>query len=171
MDSNANITGLADLQKMLERLAPDIEKKVMRGALRAGQKQVLEQARAAVHPISGDLAKSLRIKTRAKGGCVSATLVVGNKTAYYAHMVEFGTAPHFIRPKGKKSLFFAGLTKEVINHPGARKKPFMRPAFDQAASGESAAFEAVKAYLAKRINKELSKLPDETDGVTDGGGQ
>ena len=42
----------------------------------------------------------------------------------------------------------------------------MRPALDAAAGEGSAAFEAVKAYLAARIDKELSKLPDETDEVT-----
>jgi len=40
--------------------------------------------------------------------------------ARYAHLVEFGTAPHF-QPNR-----FGG-----IMHPGARPKPFMRPAFEE----------------------------------------
>ena len=162
----ANITGLSDLQALLDQLPANIEKKVMRGALRAGQKVVLDQARQAVHNVSGDLAQSLRIKTSARGGKVSATVVAGNAKAYYARMVEFGTAAHLIKPKKGKALTFGGREYASLRHPGAKKKPFMRPALDAAAGEGSAAFEAVKAYLAARIDKELAKLPDETDEVT-----
>lgn len=162
----ASITGLSDLQALLDQLPANIEKKVMRGALRAGQKVVLDQARQAVHNVSGDLAQSLRIKTSARGGKVSATVVAGNAKAYYARMVEFGTASHLIKPKKGRALAFGGREYASLRHPGAKKKPFMRPALDAAAGEGSAAFEAVKTYLAARINKELAKLPDETDEVT-----
>jgi len=59
---------------------------------------------------------------------------------YYAVYVEFGTAPHIIRPKNKKALswtsgkggggerFFA----KVVHHPGTAPQPFIRTAFDTA---------------------------------------
>lgn len=166
MTLEANISGLSDLQALLDKLPANIEKKVMRGALRAGQKVILEQARQAVHSVSGDLADSLRIKTGARRGRVTATVVAGNAKAYYARMVEFGTAAHLIKPKKGKALVFGGREYASLRHPGAKKKPFMRPALDAAAGEGSQAFEAVKTYLAARINKELDKLPDETDEVT-----
>ena len=161
------INGLEELQKMLDQLPVNVEKKVVRGALRAGQKVVLDQAKATIHNVSGELANSLRISTRAgKDGKISSRVVAGNKTAFYAHMVEFGTAKHLIKPKSRKSMVIAGMMREVVNHPGAKKKPFMRPAADAAAHENSEAITAFKKYLARRINKEMAKLPDETDGVT-----
>jgi HK97 gp10 family phage protein len=170
------VTGLSELNDMLARLPVDIEKKLMRGALRAGQKVVLEKAKqnAPVAPPnsenahlygakSGSLQDSLSIKTRIKNGKIISTVKAGNKVAYYAHMVEFGTSQHWIRPKGAKSLFFAGLMKDAVNHPGAKKKPFMRPALDWAGTADSPAFQAVQAYLQGKITKELAKLPDEAD--------
>lgn len=58
----------------------------------------------------------------------------GDKFAhYYAHLVEFGAKPHSLA-KGasakKGKLQGAGSM-----HPGARKKPFMRPAFDAEKAG------------------------------------
>lgn len=41
------------------------------------------------------------------------------RARYIAHLVEFGTAPHF-----QKNF------KGGFNHPGARAQPFFRPAFD-----------------------------------------
>lgn len=152
--SEIQITGLKELNDLLQRLPAKIEANVLRGALRAGQKEILQAAKANVPVQSGDLRASLRIKTRSKKGVVSATLVAGNKKAYYARMVEFGTARHFIKPKNRKSLFFAGLAREVVDHPGAVASPFMRPAWD---ASQTAALEAFRAYVANRLPKELQK--------------
>lgn len=51
--------------------------------------------------------------------------------ADYGRYVEFGTAPHIIKPVNKKALSFKVdgnkvLTKEV-HHPGTRPQPFIRP--------------------------------------------
>lgn len=148
------ITGLAELHKALQELPAKIEGNIMRGAMRAGQKVILDAAKAKAPVKSGALRDSLRIKTRSKNGEVSATLVAGNKDAYYAHMVEFGTAQHFIKPKKFKSLFFAGLAREVVDHPGARPAPFMRPAFD---GSSQQALTAVGDYIATRLPKEIKK--------------
>ena len=180
MDSSTQVAGLADLQAAMDRFSVDLEKKMLRGALRAAQKVVLDEAKRlcpAAPPSaenaktygtkSGDLQKSLRISTSAKNGVVKALLKAGNKKAFYAHMVEFGTAAHFIKPKSSKSLFIAGLMRDGVQHPGAQKKPFMRPAMDNKIP---AATQAFADYLRTRIDNETAKtmpmLPDETDGVT-----
>lgn len=163
----AKIDGLAELHKQLQALPLNIERKLMRGALRAAQKVVLEQARQNINNLSGELGASLRISTRVRrDGQISARVVAGNKKAFYAHMVEFGTGRHFIKPKNRKSLFFAGMAREVVDHPGATAKPFMRPAADAAMGNNSEAMEAFKAYLRSRITKEMDKLPDESDSTT-----
>lgn len=163
---DVKITGLAELQAMLDQLPAQIEKKLMRGALRAGQRMVLEQARQSIHNLTGDLAASIRVTTRARNGTVTATVKAGSKVAYYARFVEFGTSQHYIRPKVGKDLFFNGIARATVDHPGAKKRPFMRPAFDAAAQENSAAFRAVATYLQGRITAEMAQLPDEQDGVS-----
>lgn len=170
--ANEIVTGLAELQKQLDMLAPNIEKKLLRGALRAGQLVTAQIAKDKV-PVAqpsaenarlygsqpGSLRDSIRVSTSARGSRVVAKLKAGSKAAFYAHFVEFGTLAHVIN--GPLSL--GGKVYAKLDHPGAKAQPFMRPALDWAASGESESFKAVGAYLAQRITKELSKLPDETD--------
>jgi HK97 gp10 family phage protein len=177
MDSESVITGFADLQKQLDMLAPNIEKKLLRGALRAGQAVVAEVAKSKV-PASapssenqklyggyaGALRDSIRVSTTTRGGKITAKVTAGNKVAYYARFVEFGTAAHVINATKGSALSFGGKEYASLNHPGARMHPFMRPALDMASNGNSAALIAVAEYMKKRITKELDKLPDQTDG-------
>lgn len=152
--SDFQITGLVELNALLQTLPAKIEGNVMRSAMRAGQKVMLEAAKSNIPVKSGALRDSLKIKTSSRRGKVSATLVAGGKKAYYAHMVEFGTAQHFIKPKRARSLFFAGLAREVVDHPGARPSPFMRPAFDSSAPQ---ALTAVREYIATRLPREIER--------------
>jgi HK97 gp10 family phage protein len=161
MDSEV-ITGLDALGAQLAELAPNIQKKLMRGALRAGLKVTLQRAKSEIHNVSGDLSKSLRI-TSARNGVVKATLKAGSKDAYYAHMVEFGTAAHMIAAKDGKSVSIGGQQYSKVEHPGASARPFMYPALDAAAQNESEVFQAVGAYMGNKINENLPRLPDETD--------
>ena len=48
--------------------------------------------------------------------------------------------------------------REAIHHPGARKNPFMRIAFDSQWAG---AGERVRAYVSKRLTKEGIEMPDD----------
>lgn len=162
--SEQSVTGLAELQQFLDQLPAKLEKNVLRGAMRAGAKVQMERAKQivpveAAGPHAGALRDSLRIKTSVRNGVVKASVSAGNKKAYWARWVEFGTAPHFIKPKNRKSLFFAGLAREVINHPGAKKHPFMRPALDGTVQ---AAVQAVGAYIRKRLTKEGIQVPSES---------
>jgi HK97 gp10 family phage protein len=166
MANEIAIKGLSELQAQLDMLADNVQRKLMRGALRAGQKTVLEKARSEVHSVSGDLTSSLRVSTSARNGVVKATVKVGNTKAFYAHMVEFGTAAHLIEPKNGKALTLGGREYASLDHPGAKKHPFMRPALDAAAVQNSPAFLAVVDYLTNKISKELDKLPDEADAVS-----
>lgn len=72
---------------------------------------------------------------RRAGRTVKGEIKVPSK---YAHLVEFGTAPH---PIGKGSITSEALIKNGRGfksvggiHPGARPKPFMRPAYDASRS-------------------------------------
>ena len=154
---------MAELQRFLDQLPEKLQRNVLRGTMRAAAKVPMAEAKRtapvdAGGPHPGALRDSLRIKTSARGGVVKATVSAGSKVAYYARWVEYGTAAHFIKPKRRKSLFFAGLAREIIHHPGAKKKPFMRPALDRSAQ---AALAAAGTYLRKRLTKEGLDVPSE----------
>ena len=188
MANTVEIKGLKELDAVLKSLPQKIEQNVMRGALRAGQKVMLDAVREKLRSNgsvrSGDLINSLRIRFDRKAkkrGWLNSKLVVGNADAYYAHMVEFGTAAHFIRIRedakpnrqtrhGTKKYSYKTINKmvkrgslvigksfvgESVSHPGARPKPFMRPAFDES---QQAALEAFAEYVRKRLPKELKKV-------------
>lgn len=152
--SDIEIKGALELERALKELPDKIARNILRAALRAGGKVILERARAEVPVQSGALRDSLRVSTSLRGGVARASVKAGSGRAYYAHMVEFGTRRHWIKPKNRKSLFFAGIAREVIDHPGANDKPFMRPAFEQ---GASAATDAVADYIRKRLEKLAAK--------------
>jgi HK97 gp10 family phage protein len=154
-------------------------------AVKAGAKLIVAaaKARAPRRKRSGALKQSLGIKP-AKGtrGKTAAYAVIGprKKTvkfvpvgrggrtvkavpAFYAHLVEGGTKPHAL---AKGSRLARGKRSAVVKsgaggrHPGARAKPFLRPAFDSTVERAIAAAEAaLAAELAKVLAKAKPKRP------------
>lgn len=168
--TDQSLSGGAELDRLLQTLPTKVEKNILRAALRSGAAVYLKEVRSHIPAVSGDLRKSARITTRASRGSVSASVKVGDKKAFYANMVEFGTRPHVIsvteadrginRRTGNqisvstinRSLRLGGtLVGPSVNHPGSRPHPFMRPAAD---SGFTAAAEAVTAKIRERLTRE-----------------
>lgn len=154
MANEMHISGLAELDKLLKSLPAKIEGNIMRGAVRAGAKVMESRAKQLVPVDNGDLRNSIKVTTRSRRGKVTALVKAGDKKAFYAGMVEFGTARHFIKPKNRKSLFFAGMAREVVDHPGSKPTPFMRPALD---NSQQEAVNAAAAYIRARLAKEVAK--------------
>lgn len=71
------------------------------------------------------------IVSRAEGGGRNLGYVIGSNVNYAA-AVEYGTAPHVIKPKYKGALYWPGAAHPVaqVNHPGTRAQPFLRPAIE-----------------------------------------
>lgn len=177
--SDIVIKGLAELQRALDTLPARIEANIMRGALRAGAKVLAAEAKQNIHNISGNLALSVRYgcKVSKVEGKVTAYVRAGGKgqPGWYAHMVEKGTAAHWIRVKmearpsrmtrrGEKAYSIATLNRMAkrgslmiggrfigasVAHPGARKKPFLRPALDMRGQ---AAVERMREYIRTRLS-------------------
>lgn len=150
--SEIRVNGLAELQALLNTLPAKIEANILRGALRAGAKPIMQMARESA-PVGepseankrkynlykGALRDSLRISARIdrRSGDVIASVKAGGKSrktgadVFYAHIVEYtGAAPHG-------------------NHPGMMARPFMRNALD--AQSESAVVAAAE-YIKKRLS-------------------
>ena len=148
-----HVSGLTELGKVLQTFTLKLERNVIRGGLRQGANVVKEQVLVNV-PVAepsdrnreryggyaGALRDSVRVSTRSYRGKVSASVKAGGmKTkggadVYYANWVEYGTRPHMNGARG--------------HHPGARPKPFMRPALDTEAQR---AVIAVGNYMRNRL--------------------
>ena len=171
-DIHLEIKGLKELNNLLNKLPDKIAKKPLQNALRAGGNVVVKAAKAKAPVDTGLLRDSISVrKSKEKTGAVHYQVGVyqktGKKRPFYAHMIEFGTgayysgtggkslrAPYEIVPKKAGSLFFGGLFRESIIHPGIRPAPFMRPAVD---NYTDAALDSVVNYMQKRIPKEMKK--------------
>lgn len=183
------VTGLAELKRMMHELPARIEGNITRSALRAGQAVVLKQARLEVPAESGALRRSLRIRfdrKAARRGVVRVNLVAGDATAWYAHLVEYGTAsfytgsgrsvrkPYVISAKDSAGKRFGSREKRRINHgseagalywQGIMVEKVIHPGsrpkpFMRTAidKAQAAAIQAVQAYFASRVPQEVQKL-------------
>lgn len=175
------VDGLAELNAQLQTLSVKVESNILRGAVRAGQKVVLDKVRAGVPSDSGALKKSVKIKADRKAlrrGMVRADVTAGDKTAWYAHLIEFGTGafyegtggksvrrPYVIKAKTgsgaeastgakRRSLRIGGSFVSQVTHPGIKPQPFMRPAVDLM---QGPALDAFAAYVRKRLPIEIEK--------------
>lgn len=151
------IKGGAELARALQELPVKLEKNVLRGAIRAGAKVFLDEAKLRVPVASGKLRESLRISTRLVRGRVLGTVTAGGGKAnvFYAQFVEHGTAPHVIiagggTKAGRVLAAGARILGAKVDHPGAAPKPFMRPAFDTKAQS---ALDTVAEYIRVRLGK------------------
>lgn len=151
------IKGGAELQRALREFPVQVERRLLRGATKAGAEIIADEAKRLVPVDSGELRNTIRVEMSTRRGTVTASIAAGEgRKGWYAHIVELtGSAPHEIRPKGAASLFFAGLLRKVVEHPGMAPKPFMRPAFDGRAQ---AALDAMAAYLRTRIPQVAARL-------------
>lgn len=157
MSDLPHVKGLAELDTFLQQLPVKMERNILRSALRAGAKVVQDRAKQNIHSVSGVLAASIKVGTRARGGKVTAT--VGTRI-YYAKFVEYGTRPHTIQAKSAESLAIGGLYGffKSVDHPGiVHPSPFLRPAFD---AKVHEAVVAIGEQVKRRLTKEGLDVSD-----------
>lgn len=146
MADEIKVTGLDELNRYLQELPVKMERNVLRGALRQAANVIKPVAAANIHNVSGELAKSLKVRTGSKGGKVTAHVYT---RVFYAPLVEYkGAAPHTIKPKNKRALVINGQVFRWAQHPGMKPHPFMRPALDTMAQ---AAVIAAGNYIKVRL--------------------
>lgn len=146
------VKGGEDLAKFLRDLPEDLRRKAMRRAIGRAANVIRDEARLLAPKRTGKMAKSIKTVTRTKGTMVKATIRLRGKHSYLGLWAEYGTSPHYIGKAGglsgrqltkrAKADGTLGQTKMQINgqfvtlvyHPGARPRPFMRPALASKAS-------------------------------------
>lgn len=182
MAEESTIVGGRQLAQALQQLPTKIERNIMRAALAAGARVIRDDARQNVSVIDGALRRSIKVSTGSKRGTVTAKVKAGDRVAFYAHMVEYGTKPHLIKVKEEDRPINYRLTRKrgvltrvsmrtinrrglrignnfigpTVEHPGARPAPYMRPALDNK-TGEAIA--AVAAKVRERLTEQGINTP------------
>lgn len=154
--ADQSITGGRELDAFLQQLPVKVERNILRSALRAGGNEFKKDVQQNAPVDEGDLRRSVRVSTRSKKGTVYAYVKIGGRKAPHAHLVEFGTVAHMIYAKKNSALVVNGKAVREVSHPGAKAKPFARPAFD---TGAQPALAAVGAKIRERLTKEKINVP------------
>lgn len=112
------------LRRFFGRMSDDVARAVDRTRI-----DVQNEARRRAPVDTGRLRSS--IVSRTEGGGRQVGYVVGSNVNYAA-AVEYGTAPHVIKPRYKQALYWPGAAHPVaqVNHPGTKAQPFLRPAIE-----------------------------------------
>jgi HK97 gp10 family phage protein len=111
MKSDFKILGGDNLEKALASLAPAMEKRVAKGAIRAGAVVIRKEARDNAPVRGGTLRRAIQVVARkGPGALVSVVVRRGRKfrsrrqDAWYAGFVEFGTRYQPARPFMRRAL-------------------------------------------------------------------
>lgn len=156
------MSGMVDFTSFLATLPENMERNVLRGALRAGAEEYADGAREEC--TSDEVRASIKTSSRAEPGLVTAKIQTKGAGAYKAPWLEYGTDEHEITVQGDTvSLVIDGkFVGKTVHHPGARARPFMRPPL---ATRETAAVDAMIGYARKRLTKEglLQPAPEEPE--------
>lgn len=139
-DSSFKILGLRELQQDLRRLAPEMEGRISRRAIKAGAAVIVAAARKNAprraaqwegmkYKVPRGTLKRGIISVAGRGSRGQAVRMVGLRpTAWYGVQVEYGHA--LMRPRGK-----------TFGPGRVAPRPFLRPAFDE---NVAAAIEIIK---------------------------
>lgn len=141
------ILGLKSLNRKLKAL-PALAEAAIKLAMEQGADEIVAMMKRLVPVDNGDLRDSIgwtwgeapsysqRIGTvKSKTGNLKITIYAGNSKVRYAHLVEFGSAPHI------NGGIFAG-----TQNPGAKAQPFF-----------FVAFRALRRRTKSRITRAISK--------------
>ena len=156
------VMGDKELAKALKMLgSAKVVRALSRKAIVAANAPIRKAMKAKAPKDKGNLKKSIvsKVRTYPNGNVVGITgprnqLFMDNEGRWinpsrYAHIVEYGAAPHLIRRVTIDGTFYP-----VVQHPGAPAQPFMRPAW---AGSKGAAFNAARRKYATEIAKEAKK--------------
>ena len=130
MSLTFKVEGLDALDRAVRKLPKNVQKRVLKGALRAGGRVIAKDAKQRVPKKSGELKKSISVQAGKNQQDGATVFVATRPKAFYSHMIEFGTSKMPARP-------------------------FLRPAFD---ATQQEVIKKIGEALAKGILKETAKL-------------
>lgn len=176
------LKGGPELLATLDLFPNNVQRNVLRGALRAGAKIIRDEVKSTIPVRKGRLRRSITYGSQVRDGGPIGYVRLRGYVAYIGHFIEFGVSPHLIKSRATKTgersvvapaghtVRYIGKVRTnarslkigrkfvgpVIHHPGFASKPFMRPALDHKAKE---AIVAMGEYMAHRIQYGDIKAP------------
>ncbi len=167
---HVRITGTKSLRRVFKQLRRSAQIRAARDAVKAGLSPVNKAAKQNAKKVqdTGLLWKSIGARVLPRKKTTNKNLVVGfvgprpgkegmvngkkRNPVRYAHLVEFGTKPHKIKPQSGRTLRLGRnlFVRGSVNHPGVTAQPFLRPAFDGRVG-------AAKLAMAKAFRKSIAR--------------
>lgn len=128
----------------LRKLKPAIRQEI-ETATERNAKDVADLARRFMPPdVTGALRRSTKAEGYSDGPAIRWRVVSGDDEAFYARMVEFGTAPGV---RGSTAVNAKGRKRTVQrNHPGTPARPYFFPAY-----------RALRKRVKSRLSRGLSR--------------
>lgn len=130
--SVVELEGLDDVVRALRKRGLDV-RVGLEQIVHAGAALVLADAKTRA---PGHIADNLDKRTTAKRATRIEVSVGPVREKHLARWVEFGTRPHTIQPRSRKRRAKRALAipgwgvYRRVRHPGSRKQPFLRPAYE-----------------------------------------
>lgn len=129
-----SLTGLAELDKKLEGLERNMQRKALRQACRAVAKMVHAEARATVPRLTGALAKSLVVRATPAKQKRRSDIAVSVMTKeglfrgdqFYGGIVELGSAPRQTKAGANRGIMpeFRFLRNALYSYPATKLRVF-----------------------------------------------
>ena len=115
-----------DLKETSEEIRSDIQKVLVNSGFNI-------EARAKRNISNNGSVKTGHLRRGITTNVGNMEVTVHTSNIKYARIVEEGSRPHTIRPRGKKALYWKGAKHPVksVNHPGSKAKPYLIPAFEK----------------------------------------
>lgn len=160
MSERVRLEGGMDLQKTLEQLPGKVNRKLLIAAGRKAGRILVKVARRKAPRKTGNLRKSIGIRTGKRKDTASVLVgprLKGKYKGWYAHFVEFGVSGIGRFKKRRKSGDFQKVTGSRFVYryrSDISAKPFMRPAYDQT---KDQIFEEYGSHVGTVTQKYLDK--------------
>ena len=152
------VTGLDEVLRKLRKIPERIQKNVVVGAVRAGTKPIVKEAKALVPTNTGILKKSIGVaKRKSKDKNIIHFSVAPRSKAVHKALLKNKQGKWLIsKVTGRRYLNVENYGGHVeFGRNGGAAHPFMRPAFEK--KGEES-IDFVREYMKKRVDKEIAKL-------------
>lgn len=171
MSKSFPVSGLKQLDAYLSALPMNLQKGAIRAGLTAAARPVRDEARTLAPKNTGAMAKAIKTGSprQNQDGTFSISIRLDGRHSFLGLFHEYGVRPHIINAadsglsarKLTQKLRREGSTDEdgalkigdnfvsgVIQHPGHRAHPFMRPALDAKADEAVRAFaDRIRSYI------------------------
>lgn len=172
MTQDIKIEGYSEAMRIFDQLTDQMQRTLVRQALRRSAQPMVATARARAPKRTGQLSRSIGVVSLRKDrvptvipmavGPVFSVTKNGKVNAFYARFVHDGTKDR--RPRNKKlwALKFPGREGGVVyaaRTRGMKARPFLRDAFDQSADASVNTFGAdLTAAIERFVNRNFRKI-------------